>query len=232
MDWRERLKYDFQLGSKQILSFQRLLHELQAAPALGLTSLSQPADIINFHFFDSLSLQQFPEMLASTKTVDIGSGAGFPGLPLAIAKPEMEILLIESNKKKSAFINHTVAALGLENVTVLPVRAEAAGHSDIREQFSVALARAVGSLPEVLEYAFPFLKPGGHALLQRGAIEAADKEKAIKAAGQLGGNLKRIEQVKPYPQSVNLHIWIFEKTGATPVKYPRKAGIPRKRPLV
>lgn len=231
MTWQEDLKRRFRLDNSQVQSLEALLRLLLARKDRHLTAVTEPAGIVRVHFLDSLSLLEFPEVLRAKKAVDIGSGAGFPGLPLAIARPDLDVALIEANRKKCDFIGRTIIELKLKNASVHAIRAEAAGRSTFRDSADLALARAVGSLPEVLEYALPLLKSGGHALLQRGAREPRDEELAASVAGLLGGKLARVEKSSPYPEAKNLHIWVFDKIGETPFKYPRRPGMARKRPL-
>lgn len=176
-------------------------------------------------------LLDFPEMIASNGVLDIGSGAGFPGLPLAIARPRKEFSLLEANRRKCEFIRQMVSRLALGNVNVINARAEDLARTEARESFDLALARAVASMPAVLEYSLPLVAVGGSAVLQRGRREEGDASLAASVAGSLGGQLDRIEPVRPYIEAENLNVWIFKKTDATPVKYPRRAGIPGKRPL-
>lgn len=231
MDWREQLSGRYGLSEGQIASLARLLELLMEQTDRNLTAVTGAESIIRVHFLDSLWLLGLPEMPRSGDIVDIGSGAGFPGLPLAIARPALNFSLIEANGRKSAFIARAIKDLALKNAAVLPRRAEEVAASRLRESFDLGLARAVGSLPEVLEYALPLLKVGGHALLQRGAREKRDLEPASKAATLLGGELGRIADATPYPEAKNLHVWVFNKIAATPVKYPRRPGMARKRPL-
>ncbi|MHB1390304.1 MAG: 16S rRNA (guanine(527)-N(7))-methyltransferase RsmG [Thermoleophilia bacterium] len=221
----------YHLDEDQIASLARLRELLISQTDRNLTAVSDPDVIIRVHFLDNLWLLGLPEMTTAGEVVDIGSGAGFPGLPLAIARPDLNFSLIESNGKKSAFISRCIDVLGLKNATVLPQRAEEVAGSQLRETFDLALARAVGSLPEILEYALPLLKLGGHALLQRGARESRDLHAAGMAAALLGGEPGRIIEATPYPQAKNLHVWVFNKVAASPPKYPRRPGMARKRPL-
>jgi len=197
----------------------------------GLTAVTSTKGILNVHFLDSLWLMNLPEMQAAHTLIDIGSGAGFPGLPLAIANPQIEVCMLEANNKKAAFISAMAEELSLANALVICQRAEDAGRTALRDQYDVAVARAVGSLSEVLEYTLPLVKVGGHVLLQRGAREEGDDAAAKKAAAMLGGSLQRISPADPYPEARNLNIWVWEKETATPAKYPRRPGVPRKRPL-
>lgn len=231
MSWQEAMISEYSLNESQVSGFERLMKLLMGRENSVLTSVKDPDEIVRVHFFDSLSLLQLPEVSRVVSAVDIGSGAGFPGLPLAIAMPRLQISMVEANKKKSAFIANAVQELGLRNAHVLPVRAEEAGRSGLRESFEAAFARAVGTLPEVLEYSLPLLKPGGYAVLQRGGREEGDEQTAGAVARELGARLIRIQKAEPYPSAVNLHIWVFEKLSPTPSKYPRRPGMAKKRPL-
>lgn len=229
--WQEVLAVQYGLGQDQIMRFEKLLDRIQHRADRGLTAVTRPESIIRVHFLDSLWLLRLPEISNVARIMDIGSGAGFPGLPLAIAMPGTFFAMIEANNKKAAFIAGMIEELGLNNAQVFALRAEDAGKSAIRESFDVALARAVGSLPEVLEYTLPLVRKGGHALLQRGAREPGDNVTAAGAAVLLGGALVRIVPANPYPEAKNLNLWVWEKRQTTPDKYPRRAGMPRKRPL-
>lgn len=231
MSWQEELETDFGLNAAQTASFERLLELAGSDTAHSGTRISTPGRIVDLHFRDSLSLLAFPELRQADTVIDIGSGAGFPGLPLAIALPETRFELLEANGRKCAFISDAAADLGLENITATCARAEDAARTGLRESYDVALARAVGSLELVLEYAMPFLRPGGTALLQRGRRQDGDSDTAAAVAGLLGGKLDRVTPVEPYAEAKHLHIWVFHKTGTTPDRFPRRAGVARKRPL-
>lgn len=222
---------DFDLDGSRLGALQRLVDLLTGAPARSVTRISDPSRIIDLHLRDSLSLLSQPELRRARRIIDIGSGAGLPGLPLAVALPQAGVFLLEANGRKCDFIREAAASLQLTNVDVVCARAEEAGRGDLRETFDAALARAVGPLEVVLEYTLPLLRQGGAALLQRGQRQSGDEESAEAVASMLGGRLERIENVQPYAEAKNLHIWVFLKTGPSPVNYPRRPGIPRKRPL-
>lgn len=226
-----QLQRDFGLSESQAAALARLVELLTGAAARSVTRISEPEQIIDLHIRDSLSLLALPELQRASQVIDIGSGAGVPGLPLAIALPSAAFSLLEANGRKCDFIRGAVASLGLANVTVVCARAEDAGRSELREVFDTALARAVGPLEVVLEYALPFLRHGGNALLQRGQRRPGDEVQAAAIAAMLGGRLERIKAVQPYPEAKNLHIWVFHKIAATPERYPRRPGMPKKRPL-
>ena len=231
MSWQRELLEDFALNAAQVAQFEQLLELLVSVSDRNLTAVTDPANIINLHFRDSLSLLAQPEVHQASTAVDVGSGAGFPGLPLAIARPDLTVSMIEATKKKVDFIDVAISVLALKNARALPVRAEEAGRSELRDAFDVALARAVGSLSLVLEYCLPLVRVGGSAILQRGAGEAGDNENAARVAAQLGGKLVRKEAYRPYQGAKNLHVWVFIKSAPTPERFPRRPGMARKKPL-
>lgn len=231
MTWQRDLKSAYGLDDRQIQAFERLLDILVASADRNLTAVTGRKRIVDVHFRDSLCLLAFEELGTAADICDIGSGAGFPGIPLAIALPGKKFTLIESNGKKCAFLDSTASRLVLKNASVLHARAEEAARTSLRDSFDLALARAVGPLPVVIEYALPLLRPGGKALLQRGARETGDENLADSVAHRLRGSLDSISAVEPYPGSKNLNVWIFSKTGPTPGRFPRRPGMARKRPL-
>ena len=230
MSWQRLAKSRYGLTSKQQGQLLGLLELLTSTENKWLSAV--PADRVGeVHFLDSLSLLEMPEFPLAGTAVDIGSGGGIPGLPLAIARPQLSLTLIEANQRKCSFLELAAAALDLQNVAVLASRAEDAGRTCLRDTASLALARAVGTLPAVVEYALPLLRTGGYCLLQRGAREPGDGTAADQAASLLGGALLRVESVSPFPGAYNLHIWVLEKTAATAERFPRRAGMAKKRPL-
>jgi 16S rRNA (guanine527-N7)-methyltransferase len=163
--------------------------------------------------------------------VDIGTGAGFPGLPMKIARPELELVLVEATGKKARFLQALVEELGLERVTVLQGRAEElARESAYRDHFPLAVARAVAPLPVLLELALPFVAPGGHLAAPKGSAAPREVREAANALAELRGEIvsaERLELGDAPPQTLVL----VRKTAATPDRYPRRTGIPNKRPL-
>ncbi|RJQ45672.1 MAG: 16S rRNA (guanine(527)-N(7))-methyltransferase RsmG [Gaiellales bacterium] len=231
MDWQENLRNDFGVDSRGIELFELLLRLLVERSDRNLTAVTSPLKIVDFHFRDSLSLLSFPELTGASNAVDVGSGAGFPGLPLAICMPGLNVSLLESNRQKSDFIQIFIDLSGLANASVIPLRAESAGSGSCRDHYDLALARAVGPLPTTMEYASPLVREGGSVLLQRGEVLAGERDAAESAGSALALKLARVEPVKPYASARNLHVWVFKKVSATPSRFPRKPGMARKRPL-
>lgn len=161
--------------------------------------------------------------------VDVGSGAGLPGIPLAIARPDLALTLVESNKDKAAFLVHACAQLGLERVTVLARRAEEAGHvPGLRESFDAAVSRALAPTPVAVELCLPLVKVGGRFLAQKTSSE--DVESARHAIELLGGRLDAIHEA---PSAARIHGTVVDiaKIAPTPAAYPRRVGVPARKPL-
>ena len=231
MSWQEELLSDYSIDGNCIASFELLLQTLLEKSDRNLTAVTTREKIVDFHFRDSLSLLSFSELVGALKVADVGSGAGFPGLPLAICRPDIEFTLIEANQQKCAFLKEYVSEARLPNVSVLQLRAETAGAGVYRDSFDVALARAVGPLPVTMEYAAPLVTPGGSILLQRGKTLPGDVDSAKSAAAHLALQLKQIAAINPFPGARNLSVWVFKKVAPTPKKFPRRPGVAKKRPL-
>ena len=238
-DWlsmRYLEKYAIKLGIslttlqlEQFAQYQSLL--LEWNQRINLTGAQSPREIQTRHFADSLTCALVTGDLSDKSLIDVGSGAGFPGLPLKIFYPQMKLVLLESVEKKGIFLNEVIAVLELEDVSVLVNRAETAGH-DIahRQQYDWAVARAVAHLSPLLEYLLPFCRIGGYALAQKGARASQELQESQKALQMLGGEVSDLVSVGVDEKS-NAQLVIVEKVRETPEKYPRRAGIPVKRPL-
>jgi 16S rRNA (guanine527-N7)-methyltransferase len=227
-----------QLAPGQLAAFRLYCEELIAwNQKLNLTTVTDPEQVETRHFLDSLSVLQAEEArqalnLPEARAIDIGSGAGFPGIPLALIYPMAYLTLLEATGKKVAFLEHIAQQLGLRRVTAVHGRAEEVGHDAAhREQYDLALARAVAELPAVVEYALPFCRSGGCLVAHRGRTGGADAQAAERAIHLLGGTLQRVVplQVRGLPEGPTLVV--IRKTAPTPDGYPRRAGIPVKRPL-
>jgi 16S rRNA (guanine527-N7)-methyltransferase len=181
------------------------------------------------HVADSLVALQLDAVRAAKSLADLGSGAGFPGLALAIAKPEAAISLIESQRRRCEFLERVCGLAGVENVRIVWARAEE--WSDGLVQNDAVTARALAPQPVVLEYAAPLLRLGGALIDWRGARVAGEEAAADHAAAQLGMRREEIRAVTPFEGAANLHLHVFVKTATTPPRFPRRAGIARKRPL-
>jgi 16S rRNA (guanine527-N7)-methyltransferase len=166
------------------------------------------------------------------RIIDVGTGAGFPGLPLKIICPGIELTLVESVSKKTAFCRHVVELLNLENVDVVQTRAEKIGQEGLhREKYDWALARAVAMMPILVEYLLPLVRVGGKVLAMKGENAHAEAHSADYAIKILGGHLQQLHPVTLPGVVETRHLVVIDKVVATPDKYPRREGIPAKRPL-
>jgi len=236
-------RFGLSLSPAQIETFQRYAEQLlEWNQRFNLTAVTDPEQVETRHFLDSLSCLQAltaisAEPLASwlarsLQALDIGTGAGFPGLPLKIVWPNLKLTLLESRQKKVRFLEHIVADLGLTTVTAVRDRAETlAHHPEHREAYDLVMGRAVAELPVLLEYALPFCRRGGMVLAQKGEAATAEAIASDRALAILGGELRRIVPVEIPGLAETRHIMVVEKTAQTPDRYPRRPGMPKKRPL-
>ena len=198
----------------------------------NLTAIRDTESIRTKHFLDSFSCVLAWKASPPNHLVDIGTGAGFPGIPLKILYPSLKLTLVESVGKKAMFCQHIVRVLGLEHVNVIQARAEDLGHNaEHRERYDWAVARAVAHLNVLGEYLIPLVKVGGTALAQKGESGPAEAQSAEKALELLGGKLKQLIPVNLPGVADDRYLVVVEKVAATPPKYPRKPGIPMKQPL-
>ncbi len=223
--------FGIELSATQLEAFEIYYRELIAWNArFNLTTITERDQVVVKHFLDSLSVAP---ALAPTAVslLDIGSGAGFPGLPLKIARPALRVTLIDSTGKKVEFLNHVIAELNLRGATALHARAEELAHDPAqREKYDAAVARAVAELATLLEYALPFVRVGGVFVAQKGVEVAEEVRRAAPALKELGGRLRAVTPVQ-LPGLEPRHLIVVDKVAATPGKYPRAAGAPRKKPL-
>lgn len=211
--------------------FDQLYELLLAANAhTNLTRLTSPEDFANRHVQDSLTL--LPWIPEKSRLIDLGSGAGFPALPLAIERPDIHVTAVESVGKKCRFIEETAQALGLTNVTVINDRAEALGReAAYREQYNVVTARALAALPVLLEYAMPLVSyPDGCFIAFKGPQYVAELAEAQTAVMTLKTKLSDVI-VSEQPELQGSTLLRFIKTGPMPAAYPRAVGVPAKKPL-
>jgi len=236
MYWSEQADSQFgvRLNARQLEAFDWYAAELQSwNQRFNLTSVTDREQIEIKHFLDSLSCLRVMHPEPGARIVDIGTGAGFPGIPIRIACPQVHMLLVESIGKKAQFCQHIVDELELTNVAVIHSRAEQVGRlPEYREQFDWALARAVANLPTLLEYLLPLVKVGGGAIAQKGDTAPAEAQSARVAMGVLGGELTEIIPVELPGVAETRHLIVIRKSAATPEKYPRRPGVPGKRPLL
>lgn len=199
---------------------------------INLTNLIDEDDVIEKHFLDSLLLVRYQDCLLWDKVIDIGSGGGFPGIPLKIYYPEMELLLLDSNAKKITFLKIAINKLGLKGVQAVQSRAEDSGHDPLlREKHNLVLSRAVASLSVLCELGLPFCSLTGKAVFYKGKKAWEEVGAAENAFTALGAKLVRVSRETLPISGTTTNLIFLEKTAATPEKYPRRTGVPFKKPL-
>lgn len=233
----------FQIYLKQILGIEITALEINSFAALenlllewnekfNLTAITDSDGIHIKHFLDSLTCLKIINKKENLSLIDIGTGAGFPGIPLKIMMPEIKLTLVESSQKKAGFCKTVVEELNLEDTPVIAARAEDLGKDpQFREKFDWAVARAVAELPVLAEYLLPFVKVGGKALAMKGADSEDETRKTSQAVAVLGGEIAekvRLNLPEGYGERTLI---VLKKVSATPDAYPRRAGMPSKKPI-
>jgi 16S rRNA (guanine527-N7)-methyltransferase len=218
----------FGLGDRGGQALRTLLLLLNTDP-LAPTAVREPHEGLGVHLADSLVALELAPVRAAGTIADIGSGAGLPALPLAIALPAAVVTAVESNARKCAFIGRAASACGLRNVEVRAVRAES--FPPPAGGFDLVTARALAELDVVAEYAAPLLRLGGSLIAWRGRRDAEAEAAAARACALLGLEVAEVRAVKPYRGSEHRHLHVIRKLAPTPRRFPRRPGIARKRPL-
>ena len=215
---------------KQFTDFYEFL--IEKNKVMNLTGITEFQEVLVKHFLDSLACVKAVDMAKTENMIDVGTGAGFPGIPLKIAFPHLKSCLLDSLKKRVNFLEETFRLLNLEEITAVHGRAEEyARKKDYRESFDLCVSRAVSNLATLSEYCLPYVKKGGYFISYKsGAVkeEAQQAEKAIKI---LGGEIKHIIYFSLPDSEIQRSLVVIEKTGLCPARYPRKAGTPLKEPL-
>ncbi|HUN78080.1 MAG TPA: 16S rRNA (guanine(527)-N(7))-methyltransferase RsmG [Solirubrobacteraceae bacterium] len=220
------MRYDLDSGREaRLASVLDSIEENDRAP----TSVRDRGTAVDVHLADSLSALELGRLSATASIVDLGSGAGFPGLPLAVALPAATVWLIESQRRKAAFIEGVCESAELGNAHVVCARCEEWGEG--LDRHDAALARALAPQAVVLEYAAPLLRLGGTLIDWRGMRDADEEERALRAGRELGMRLVEIRHVEPYGGAREHHLHVYEKAASTPSRFPRRAGVARRRPL-
>ena len=215
---------------QQMAVYEALL--LEWNEKINLTAIRDVPGIRSKHFLDSLSCALAFGGAAPRSLIDVGTGAGFPGLVLKIAYPEMRLTLVESVGKKTRFCELVATELDLKDVTVLNARAEDVGRlPQHRQRYEWAVARAVARLPILLEYLLPLVRVGGHVLAQKGETGPVEVMESASALKVLGGSLRKVLPVALPAVADERHLVLIDKTQATPNTYPRPAGVASKKPL-
>lgn len=199
---------------------------------VNLTAITERDEFIKKHFIDSLCCLPHEEYKESETVIDVGTGAGFPGMPLAIVSPDKKFLLIDSLNKRIKILNEIISDLGLKNVEAVHGRAEELARNKLyREQFDICVSRAVSRLSVLSEYCLPFVKKGGWLAAYKGPDAEREIEDARSALGKLGGKVMEVKDTDMSQFGISHRIVYIQKTMNTPKVYPRKAGTPEKKPL-
>ena len=218
------------LQINQFITYYEMLTEWNQV--MNLTAITEYDEVMKKHFVDSLTLCKAYDVNKSTKLIDVGTGAGFPGLALKIAYPSFEVTLLDSLNKRIQFLNAVIDKLGLTGVNAIHGRAEDyAKQGQLREKFDLCVSRAVANLSTLSEYCLPFVKGGGYFIPYKSEKIVEEVQTAGKAISILGGYIeKQVEFLLP-ETDIYRNLFVIKKIKKTPVKYPRKAGLPSKEPL-
>lgn len=214
----------------QFLTFYEML--IEKNKVMNLTAITEFQDVIEKHFLDSLSLTENRDLNQKLKVLDLGTGAGFPGIPLKIAFSELEIVLMDSLNKRILFLKEVLEELGLSDITAVHGRAEEmAVKSDYREKFDLCVSRAVANLASLSEYCIPFVKVGGNFVSYKSGEVEEEVHQAKKAINVLGGKIVKVQKFTLPGTKVSRSFVQIEKQRKTPKGYPRKSGTPAKNPI-
>ncbi len=229
-------KLGLSLDSRQLEQFQTYYRELISwNQRMNLTRITEYEEVQIKHFLDSLTVTlalKQPTGGNSLRLIDVGTGAGIPGLPLKILLPDIRLVLLDATAKKATFLYHIRDRLGLEDVEVVVGRAEEVAHqTEYRERFDVVLSRGVAPLATLVELTLPFCTIGGSFIAQKKGEIEPELSQATKAISILGGNLREVKKIELEEFTDERYLVIIDKITVTPEKYPRRPGIPAKRPL-
>lgn len=225
-------EYDIILSKEQQIQFYSYMELLlEWNQKMNLTAITDEEEVLSKHFIDSLTIM--PYVKERDKILDIGTGAGFPGVPLKIALPQNSITLLDSLNKRINFLQEVINKLDLKNIEAIHGRAEEFNKiSGKRENYDIVVSRAVAKLNVLLEYMLPFVKVGGECICMKSADIEEELDSAKNAIAILGGKIKKIETITLVNTDIKRKIVIIEKVKETPRKYPRKAGTPSKEPII
>lgn len=232
MDLEQKLnEFDIEINEEQIKSFEKYMNLLlEWNEKINLTAITQPEEVKLKHFVDSLTVLKY--INDDDKVIDIGTGAGFPGIPLKIMKKNAKITLLDSLNKRINFLNIVIETLNLSNIQAIHGRAEEIARNKLyREKYDVAVSRAVANLSTLTEYMLPFVKVGGKCICMKGANVNEELKKAKNAIKELGGEVERVDNFYLSDNDNERNIIVIKKIKETKSKYPRKAGTPSKEPL-
>lgn len=222
-----------QLDENQLRLFQKYYELLiEWNTVMNLTAITEYEEVVDKHFIDSLSIEKIVDLNMVKKVMDVGTGAGFPGIPLKIVYPHLEITLLDSLNKRIKFLQEVISELGLEKIEVIHGRAEdIAKRDEYREQYDLCVSRAVANLSTLSEYCLPFVMPNGIFVSYKSEKAEEEVKKSKKAIELLGGKLDKVTKFQLPQTDIGRTLVEIKKVKITAKKYPRKAGMPSKEPL-
>lgn len=236
-EFKEKIKeyatlINIELQEEQIEKMYVFMNEMIAwNKNVNLTAIIEPEEIILKHFIDSLTIAKNIKINASV--IDVGTGAGFPGIPLKIIREDLNIVLLDSLNKRVTFLNHIIDTLHLKKIEAVHARVEEfAKNKKYRESFDIATSRAVANLSTLSEYLLPMIKIGGNAICMKGSEVEEEIEKSKNAINVLGGKIIEVERFCLPKTDMKRNNIMIEKVKNTPTNYPRKAGTPSKEPIM
>ena len=226
----ESEKIGIKLPDEQLNEFYEYMQLLlEWNEKMNLTAITDPEEVIKKHFVDSITIKKY--IKEENRLIDVGTGAGFPGIPLKIVDKSIKLTLLDSLNKRINFLNEVIKKLNLKEVNTIHSRAEEYAKNKVRESYDVAVSRAVADLPILLEYLMPYVKLNGICICMKGPKAQEELERSKKAINILGGKLEKVEKIT-IDEEMERNLIIIRKIKDTPNKYPRKAGIPTKNPIV
>jgi 16S rRNA (guanine527-N7)-methyltransferase len=215
----------------QFMRYKDLIKEWNEK--VNLTAIKEDEEIVKKHFIDSMKVFKFDKLKDAKSVIDIGTGGGFPGIPMKIMKPEINIVLLDSLNKRIKFLNEVIKELNLEGIKAIHGRAEDfAQEVEYRGKFDVAVSRAVANLTVLSEFCIPYVKVGGYFVAMKGPAVEEEIKQSKNAIRMLGGRVEHIEKVQIEDSDLNHNLVIISKISETNKKYPRKAGMVTKSPLL
>jgi len=226
----EELGSRYSLPASALEQLARLLDALAAEPDPP-TTVRDPAAAVDVHIADSLSGLEIESLRSAGRIADLGAGAGFPGLPLAVALPDAAIDLVESSRRKCEVIERLAGAAGAANARALPVRAEELAAGEGSGAYDAVTARALAPLAVLVEYAGPLLRDGGVLVAWKGARDSEEERAGEAAAEIVGLRIDEVRKVRPFEGTLNLNLYLYSKVRSTPNQFPRRPGVASNRPL-
>ena len=226
--------YNIDISQEQINMLLKYMDMLKKwNKNVNLTSIVDDEGIIKKHFLDSISIFNTGLIKDSVSLVDVGTGAGFPGIPIKIINPTVKVTLIDSLKKRVNFLDEVIGELKLKDINAVHGRCEDfANQKDYREQYDIATARAVASFPVLCEYCLPYVKIGGSFIAMKGPSVIEELDVSSNAVKVMGGELKEVIDTNIYGEDLNHKLVVVKKKKLSPIKYPRKAGKIEKNPII